>query len=136
IHVCTSLSWCGLSGIVTILLLPKVPPLAWSVVLVSGVFLSLAGVVYLASMSSLPVRAVRAILNKVGFPSDKPVAALTPDLFVKAFSWRLLGYLLNLIEIYLVLSFLGADPSFLTVWATATFIAFTSVAFFMIPQGL
>lgn len=97
--------------------------------------LAAIGVIGLA-LTSAPSKVAGFFLKKLQIVEDFRNEPTPPGRFFRAFFFKFMGRVFNLIEIYAIFCLLGFDPSVIELVAVAGLISASATMFVIIPQGL
>ena len=104
---------------------------------IAAVFFGVAaiGVIGLA-LTTVPSRVAGFFLQKLQIVKDFRNEPTPPGRFFLAFTFKFMGRLFNLLELYAIFCLLGFDPSIIDLVAVAGLLAISASLFVVIPQGI
>jgi choline kinase/phosphatidylglycerophosphate synthase len=136
VHAVSGLIYSSALLFLTVYLVPFSASLRLSMFLAGGLFAVLGIVLTVFSLSKIPSKLTQFILKRFSFFEVLRQRKLPKSRFAACFGYKLLGRVVNLIEVYLILDFLGIAVTPGKIAIVAAFIAASSLLINVIPQGL
>jgi hypothetical protein len=136
VHAVSGLIYSSVLLFVTIHLVPFPASLKLSMMFAGGLFAVLGFVLMVFSLSEVPSQLTNFILKRFSSFEVLRQQKLSKKTFAACLGYKLLGRMINLIEIYLILRFLGIAITPGKMAIVAAFIAASSLLINVIPQGL
>jgi len=136
IHAVSGLIYSSVLLFITIYLTPFSPSLKFSLMLAAGLLAVLGFVLMFFSFSKVPNQLTHFILKRFSSFEVLSQQKLPKITYAACLSYKLLGRVINLIEIYLILRLLGITVTPGRMAIVAAFIAASSLFINVIPQGL
>ncbi|MFQ5447759.1 MAG: lysylphosphatidylglycerol synthase domain-containing protein, partial [Saprospiraceae bacterium] len=136
IHATTGMLFASTTTFVTLTFVPIEQAYRLPMIIAAGFFgLVSIGMVWLA-LTSAPSKIAGYFLQKLKIVDDYRSEPIPLSRFFLAFSFKFLGRVFNLLEIYTIFYILGFQPGVIELVAVASMIAISASVFFIIPQGL
>lgn len=105
--------------------------------LVVGIIFSVLSILLtLLIFSSKPNKLLSKLLEKVKIVSDYRSNPLKKQVFFQAISFKLLGRIMGLTELFVIFILLGFTPSLIDLLAVLTMLTVSSSIMFIFPQGI
>jgi hypothetical protein len=136
IHAVSGLFYSSALLFITIYLVSFSAGLKLSMIFASSLLAVLGFILMVFSLSKVPSQLTHFILKRFSSFEVLRQQNLPKSTFVACFGYKLLGRMINLIEIYLILRFLGIAVTPGRMAIVAAFIAASSLLINVIPQGL
>ena len=136
IHAVSGVVYSCVLLLITIYLIPFSASLKLSMMLAGGLLAILGLVLVFFSLSKAPSKLTHFILKRFSSFDVLSQQKLPKKTFIACLSYKLLGRVINLIEIYLILRLLGIPVTTGRMAIVAAFIAASSLFINVIPQGL
>jgi 1L-myo-inositol 1-phosphate cytidylyltransferase / CDP-L-myo-inositol myo-inositolphosphotransferase len=136
IHATTGVLFASTTTFVTLAFVTIEQAYRVPMIIAAGVFgLFSTGMIWLA-LSDAPSKIAGYFLQKLKIVEEYRSEPIPPARFFLAFSFKFLGRVFNLFEIYAIFYILGFEPGVIELIAVAGMIAISASVFFIIPQGL
>lgn len=137
IHATTGMLFSSV-GVGAMLIFVKDIPQAYFIplLIMSIVFAVGAIVMVWLSLSKAPSKIAGYVLKKLKIVEEYRNDPISPARFFQAFFFKFSGRAFNLVELFVMFSIFGIEPTFLSLVAVAGMISMSATLFFIIPQGL
>jgi len=123
--------------LITVLFFVPLETAMWASFTSVAAIISVLSIVLMALiLSKKPNQLLHRLLKKLKILESFRSTALLKSTFFKALGFKLIGRVLNLVEIYVVFVLLGIAPSVVDVVTVSAMVALSGTLLFIIPQGI
>jgi 1L-myo-inositol 1-phosphate cytidylyltransferase / CDP-L-myo-inositol myo-inositolphosphotransferase len=136
VHALSGPLFAGAAIALTLWLVPLDPALMAGLAATAAVLLGAGVALLVFTLSPYPTRWSGALLRRLSGSADRSLEALPRRRIAAVLGMKLVGRLLNLVEIAIILRLLGIEASPALIVAIAGLLSASAVLFFMVPQGL
>ncbi len=136
IHATTGMLFASTTTFITLAFVPIEDAYKMPMVIAAGFFGLLSVCMIWLALTSAPSKIAGYFLQKLKIVESYRSEPIPPGRFFLAFSFKFLGRVFNLFEIYAIFYILGFEPGIIELIAVAGMIAISASLFFIIPQGL